>query len=165
MSEDFGTKYEGQDEFRAQQEARLTLGVREDLGAFRDETDGKMELGDQKYGTDSWQRHDQLAEAMSELVDLANYAFLKWRQLRALQAQLDAMGMPRSLTREDRVGPPPVTIHSSRLLEFEDVGPADDEPAFTVKDDHQHFADPYSTCYHCRFQALEAERRRQVDAP
>ena len=80
-----GSKYEGLDEFR-----RLM--------------DEKLKLGDAKYGTDSWGRHDMLAEAMAEMVDLGNYAYLKWRQLQVLQERLDADGQPRSLTGEDRLG-------------------------------------------------------------
>jgi hypothetical protein len=82
-----GSKYAGIDEFRALM-------------------DEKLRLGDEKYGADSWGRHDMLAEAMAEMVDLGNYAYLKWRQLKELQSRLDADGQPRSLTGEDRLGVP-----------------------------------------------------------
>jgi hypothetical protein len=80
-----GSKYARLDEFRA-------LQVK------------KLQLGDEKYGSDSWGRHDMLAEAMDEMVDLGNYAYLKWRQLCELQRRLDEAGVPRSLTNEDRIG-------------------------------------------------------------
>jgi hypothetical protein len=83
-----GSKYDGLDEFRALM-------------------NDKLRLGDEKYGADSWHRHDMLAEAMAEMVDLGNYAFLKWRQLRELQRRLDEAGTPRSLSGEDRVGVQP----------------------------------------------------------
>jgi hypothetical protein len=83
-----GSKYEGLDEFRGLM-------------------DSKLRFGDEKYGPDSWGRHDMLAEAMAELVDLGNYAYLKWRQLKVLQDRLDADGQPRSLTGEDRLGVQP----------------------------------------------------------
>ena len=63
--------------------------------------------GDEKYGPDSWGRHDMLAEAMAEMIDLGNYAYLKWRQLKVLQDRMDADGLPRSLTGEDRLGVQP----------------------------------------------------------
>lgn len=82
---DVGSKYEGLTEYR-----RLM--------------DDKLRFGDEKYGPDSWGRHDMLAEAMAEMIDLGNYAYLKWRQLKVLQERLDADGQPRSLTGEDRLG-------------------------------------------------------------
>ena len=85
-----GSKYEGLDEFR---------GLMDD----------KLRLGDEKYGLDSWGRHDMLAEAMAEMVDLGNYAYLKWMQLKTLQGRLDADGQPRSLTGEDRLRVQPRT--------------------------------------------------------
>jgi hypothetical protein len=80
-----GSKYEGITEFRALM-------------------DDKLRFGDEKYGPDSWGRHDMLAEAMAEMVDLGNYAYLKWRQLKSLQERLAAAGVPNSLTGEDRLG-------------------------------------------------------------
>lgn len=74
------------------------------LGEFRALMDDKLKFGDEKYGPDSWSRHDMLAEAMAEMVDLGNYAYLKWMQLRALQDALEEAGVPRSLTGEDRLG-------------------------------------------------------------
>jgi hypothetical protein len=83
----------------------LAVGSKyEGLGEFRDLMDAKLRFGDEKYGSDSWGRHDMLAEAMAEMVDLGNYAYLKWRQLKVLQERLDADGQPRSLTGEDRLG-------------------------------------------------------------
>ncbi len=83
----------------------LAVGSKyEGLSEFRLLMDGKLRFGDEKYGSDSWGRHDMLAEAMAEMVDLGNYAYLKWRQLRVLQERLDAEGQPRSLTGEDRLG-------------------------------------------------------------
>ena len=79
----------------------------EGLAEYRAAMDAKLVLGDQKYGDDSWQHHDMLAEAISEMVDLGNYAYLKWRQLVELQGQLDWEAVPRSLTGEDRVGVQP----------------------------------------------------------
>jgi len=79
----------------------------EGLDAYRAEMDAKLRFGDEKYGPDSWGRHDMLAEAMAEMVDLGNYAYLKWRQLKSLQERLDADGQPRSLTGEDRLGVQP----------------------------------------------------------
>jgi hypothetical protein len=88
----------------------------EHLAAFRALMDEKLTLGDEKYGTDSWSRHDMLAEAMAEMVDLGNYAYLKWLQLKALQDALDEGGVPRSLSGEDRLGvqsaPPPVMTNA-----------------------------------------------------
>lgn len=83
----------------------LAVGSKyEGLTEFRDLMDAKLRFGDEKYGADSWGRHDMLAEAMAEMVDLGNYAYLKWRQLKVLQERLDADGQPRSLTGEDRLG-------------------------------------------------------------
>jgi hypothetical protein len=85
-----------------------TLGSKYDgIDDYRRLMDDKLRFGDEKYGHDSWGRHDMLAEAMAEMVDLGNYAYLKWRQLRALQERLDADGQPRSLTGEDRLGVQP----------------------------------------------------------
>ena len=83
-----GSKYDGLDEFRRLMDKKLTLG-------------------DEKYGSDSWGRHDMLAGAMGEMVDLGNYAYLKWAQLKVLQERLDADGQPRSLTGENRLGVQP----------------------------------------------------------
>jgi hypothetical protein len=77
------------------------------IGEFRSLMDGKLLFGDAKYGPDSWSRHDMLAEAMGEMVDLGNYAYLKWLQLAELRDRLDEDGVPRSLTGEDRVGVQP----------------------------------------------------------
>jgi hypothetical protein len=143
----FGGKYDGQDDFRSEQEARLEPGsFASELEAFRSETDGKMVLGDQKYGPDSWQRHDQLAEAMSELVDLANYAFLKWRQLRALQVRLDDLGLPHSLTGEDRLGVQPPVLEPSEV-----AAPAG----------HVHAPSAYSVCPVCRGLQWEIDKEEK----
>lgn len=83
----------------------LAVGTKyEGLAEFRQLMDDKLRLGDEKYGPDSWGHHDMLAEAMAEMIDLGNYAYLKWLQLRTLQERLDADGQPRSLTGEDRLG-------------------------------------------------------------
>lgn len=84
---------------------RLAMGSKyEGLEEFRRLMDDKLRFGDEKYGPESWGRHDMLAEAMAEMIDLGNYAYLKWMQLKSLQERLDADGQPRSLTGEDRLG-------------------------------------------------------------
>jgi hypothetical protein len=48
----------------------------------------KLDLGDEKYGPDSWRDHDMLAEAMGEVVDLYNYAYLEWLVLGELRVRI-----------------------------------------------------------------------------
>ena len=92
---------------RAEYEGRPLGSKYDGIAEYRRLVDDKLRFGDEKYGPDSWGRHDMLAEAMAEMVDLGNYAYLKWRQLKALQERLDAAGAPRSLTGEDRLGVQP----------------------------------------------------------
>lgn len=55
------------------------------LADYERETARKLDHGDAKYGADAWMRHDMLHEALDEAIDLGNYAYLKWRQLRELE--------------------------------------------------------------------------------
>ena len=89
---------------RAEYEGRALGSKYDGINEYRGLMDAKLRFGDEKYGPDSWGHHDMLAEAMAEMVDLGNYAYLKWRQLKALQERLDRAGQPRSLTGEDRLG-------------------------------------------------------------
>jgi hypothetical protein len=62
-----------------------------ELVLFEAAGETKLRLGVEKYGPDAWRNHDMLAEAVNELVDLGNYAFLRWRQ---------TVAMPRNETRD-----------------------------------------------------------------
>lgn len=128
--------------FRAVVAGELDAGYdRHALIAFREAGLEKLQLGVAKYGHDAWRNHDMLAEALNELVDLGNYAYLRWRQLHempttplrdnlavamialwiaafeqwqlltALLRETDAQAEPRSLTGANYVGVQPPEFH------------------------------------------------------
>lgn len=77
----YGNSRKGIEEFRAKvvEEAVVPPYV---INDFATETGRKLDHGDAKYGPDAWAQHDMLAEAIDETIDLGNYAYLTWRQLR-----------------------------------------------------------------------------------
>jgi hypothetical protein len=124
--------------FSAAVGAELDEGYdRHALTLFKSAGVDKLRLGVEKYGHDAWRNHDMLAEALNELVDLSNYAYLRWRQLHdlpttalrenlieamvalwiaafeqwqlltALLRETDAQAEPRSLTGANYVGVQP----------------------------------------------------------
>jgi hypothetical protein len=127
----YGNSRDGIEEFRAAIETPVPKYVLDDFAVA---TGAKLDHGDAKYGADAWARHDMLDEALNEVIDLGNYAYLKWRQLRelecnpaimvamgamtelysaclpfyanlrSLQNVLDDAKVPRSLTTENFVG-------------------------------------------------------------
>lgn len=148
----WGGKYDGQPEYFAERVDRLAEEPQTspEFEEYERLKADKMEFGDRKYGTDSWARHDQLEEAMGEMVDLGNYAFLTWRQLKALRDRLDQAGVPRSLSGEDRVG---VQIQPFVAETKLDAGIPDWSERAGVPaspEVHEHEADPYSRCPGCR---------------
>lgn len=52
----------------------------------------KLEVGDAKYGPDTWREFDLLAHALGEVVDLYNYAYLEWLALSELGSRAKLLG-------------------------------------------------------------------------